>query len=127
MATYPLEIHIAVIEWVYRSSQHAAIDYPTLRACALVCRAWTFFAQRLLFRRVPVPKTKLMKLDSIIMARFVGTLRTAPHLAAHVRSFIFELANSHPGPGVSDDTMEALALCTNIEGIVIDPFGADAA
>ncbi|KAI0043086.1 hypothetical protein FA95DRAFT_1598114, partial [Auriscalpium vulgare] len=126
MATTPLDIHIVVIEWVYRSSQHAAIDYPTLRACALVCRAWTPIAQRLLFRRVPVPKTKIVKLYSNIMARFVRTLRTAPHLAAHVRSFILELEGIETKPEVLDDAMEALALCTNVDGITIGPFDADA-
>ncbi|KAI0041762.1 hypothetical protein FA95DRAFT_653484 [Auriscalpium vulgare] len=69
-----------VIEWVYRSSQHAIIDYHTLLVCALVCRAWTPIAQRLLFRRIPeyyFPTSNITLLPR--------TLRASPHLASHVR------------------------------------------
>ncbi|KAI0045585.1 hypothetical protein FA95DRAFT_1607624 [Auriscalpium vulgare] len=129
MATTPLDIHVVIIEWVYRSSQHAAIDYPTLRACALVCRAWTPIAQRLLFRRVPVPKGQLLTSGSNVMPRLVRTLRTAAHLAAHVRSFNIELATVtfNVRPEASVDALEALALCTNVDGVTIDLFGATAA
>ncbi|KAI0038576.1 hypothetical protein FA95DRAFT_1684600 [Auriscalpium vulgare] len=127
MATTPLDIHNAIIEWVYRSSQHAAIDYATLRACALVCQAWKPIAQRLLFRRVPIPKRQLQTSDSNVMARFVRALRRAPHLAAHVRSFNFELASFKANPKVSDDALKALAQCKNVNGITISLFGATAA
>ncbi|KAI0045576.1 hypothetical protein FA95DRAFT_1596766 [Auriscalpium vulgare] len=124
MKAIPLEIHIVIIEWVYRSSQHAAIDYPTLRACALVCRAWTPIAQHLLFRRAPVPKVE--NHDSVdIMARFAHTLRTAPHLAAHVRSLYLELPALEHIPGVAENTLEVLVLCRNIDGITIFLLSAD--
>ncbi|KAI0043704.1 hypothetical protein FA95DRAFT_1609151 [Auriscalpium vulgare] len=122
MATTPLDIHMVVIEWVYQSSQHAAIDYPTLRACALVCRAWTPVAQRLLFRRVPIPKRQLPTIHSTIVALFVRTLRNAPHLAAHVRSFHFDLVKTK---STVSDAMEALALCTNVDGITANLYGTD--
>ncbi|KAI0042170.1 hypothetical protein FA95DRAFT_610528 [Auriscalpium vulgare] len=49
----PLDIHNTVMGSVYTILQHAGIDYPTLLACALVCRAWRGIAQSLLLRRVP--------------------------------------------------------------------------
>ncbi|KAI0045579.1 hypothetical protein FA95DRAFT_1607617 [Auriscalpium vulgare] len=61
------------------------------------------------------------------MARFVRTLRTAPHLAGHVRSFYCELGSFKHKPIYSDDAMEALSLCRNVDGITISLFGATAA
>ncbi|KAI0040382.1 hypothetical protein FA95DRAFT_1566416 [Auriscalpium vulgare] len=122
MATVNLDIQIIVIEWVYRSSQHATIDYPTpidyptLRACALVCRAWTPIAQRLLFRRLPQFQFNSPGL------RLLRTLRATPHLAAYVHSITLTmrpLFTDYKRDG--DYEYAVLELCTNIVGITFRP------
>ncbi|KAI0039818.1 hypothetical protein FA95DRAFT_1612269 [Auriscalpium vulgare] len=108
MITVPLDVQIVVIDWVYRLSQHSDIDYSTLCACALVCRAWTTPAQRLLFRRVS---------SHHAIAELLDTLRNAPHLAKHVRFIEVGLDTTQ------DETQLAiLELCTNLDGISIYVF-----
>ncbi|KAI0045439.1 hypothetical protein FA95DRAFT_1607684 [Auriscalpium vulgare] len=114
----PLEVQIIVVEWVFRSSQHGTIDYPTLCACALVCRSWTPVAQRLLFRRVPVPKpyAEYFRIPQIVIY-LLRTLRTAPHLAAHVRSVICSSPVEFDPDSVDYDAA-VFALCTSVDRII---------
>ncbi|KAI0045465.1 hypothetical protein FA95DRAFT_123791 [Auriscalpium vulgare] len=121
----PLEVQLMVVEWVYRSSQHGTIDYPTLRACALVCRSWTPVAQRLLFRRVPVPKpyAEVYDIPKITIDRLLRTLRAAPYLAAHVRSLICNSAaesnaDAEQDSDFGDGDVAVLALCTDVASII---------
>ncbi|KAI0051936.1 hypothetical protein FA95DRAFT_1602180 [Auriscalpium vulgare] len=113
MATeLPLDVQILIIEWLFRSSQHALIDYATLRACAIVCRAWTPVAQRLLFRRLRClglqdPQSRIRLL--------VDTLRTRLHLAAHVR-YIEVAWPSYPRD-FGDVCLHLLELCRQVEAI----------
>ncbi|KAI0049109.1 hypothetical protein FA95DRAFT_1604641 [Auriscalpium vulgare] len=119
MKTPPLDIQLAVIEWVYRSSQHSRIDYATLRACALVCRGWTRPAQRLLFRRVPckdINVPQLRHLTRQVMTLLVHTLRTRPDLAAYVRSIQVSLWSPLDNPADVDE-LALLELCTRVDGI----------
>ncbi|KAI0045449.1 hypothetical protein FA95DRAFT_1680452 [Auriscalpium vulgare] len=115
----PLDVQVIVIEWVYRSSQHRAIDYPTLCACALVCRSWTPIAQRLFLRRVPVPDPyiEVQRFPQIIIDFILRTLRAAPSLAAHIRSVICNLAVAFDSDA-EDDDVTVLALCTNTDSIL---------
>ncbi|KAI0042173.1 hypothetical protein FA95DRAFT_610938 [Auriscalpium vulgare] len=114
MAILPLEIQILVIEWVFRASQHARIDYATLRACALVCRAWTATAQRLLFRRIsPDPYNDYHRRIPLL----IHTLRTCPHLSAHVRSVRLGPPMLQKDPAAADGTIAMLELVPHIEGI----------
>ncbi|KAI0045652.1 hypothetical protein FA95DRAFT_1607507 [Auriscalpium vulgare] len=116
MATLPLDVQILIIEWVLRSSQHARIDYATLRACALVCREWTPIAQRLLFRRIPrIPSRH----DHGGISLLFHVLRAHPHLAAHVRSVRVGWTLSHP---VLDMTLALLELCPRVEGLSFISF-----
>ncbi|KAI0052430.1 hypothetical protein FA95DRAFT_1592704, partial [Auriscalpium vulgare] len=105
----PVEVHHIIVEWVYRSSQHDAVDYATLRACALVCRGWTPLAQRLLVRRVP-RNMRNSRRDLPLLHR---TLRSNPHLAAHVRcvSLVVNAA-------LHFDGLALLEICPGIEAII---------
>ncbi|KAI0042182.1 hypothetical protein FA95DRAFT_610973 [Auriscalpium vulgare] len=111
MAFFPLELQVTVVEWVYRHSQSQSdIDYITLRACALVCRAWRPIAQRLLFRRVP---RQMWHMDEsrFYVSMLIDILRTRPHLAAHVRSIYL-------APDPVDIAL--LELCPHVAGITVD-------
>jgi hypothetical protein len=53
MATVPIELIIKILENAYyKEALHPDPDYTTLCACALVCPAWSSYAQQLLFRFV---------------------------------------------------------------------------
>ncbi|KAI0041448.1 hypothetical protein FA95DRAFT_1611009 [Auriscalpium vulgare] len=113
MATeLPLDVQILVIECVFRSSQHARIDYTTLHACALVCRAWTPTAQRLLFRRL-----RCISLDDrqCNIQLVVDTLIIHPRLSAHVR-YIQVSWPSFP-PAYASVCLRLLELCPHVEGV----------
>ncbi|KAI0045554.1 hypothetical protein FA95DRAFT_116486 [Auriscalpium vulgare] len=45
----PHDVHVEIINWVFRGSQYAHVDSRTLCACSLVCKFWTGPSQRLLF------------------------------------------------------------------------------
>ncbi|KAI0038578.1 hypothetical protein FA95DRAFT_1201509 [Auriscalpium vulgare] len=119
MTKIPLNIQVIVLEWVYRSSQHNAIDYPTLLACAFVCGTWTHLAQRLLFRRVPFASINFSDPNDVARtALFLRTLRAAPKLATNVRVVTLYI---QPLRGVGDNnTFEVLELCKNLNGIYVN-------
>ncbi|KAI0046738.1 hypothetical protein FA95DRAFT_1606633 [Auriscalpium vulgare] len=114
MAIYvPLDIQILIIEWVFRSSQQAYVDYSTLNACARVCRAWTPTSRRLLFRRIQF--TNLHNRGpcrpDCNVRLLLGTLRTRPELAAHVRHIaVYKCRKSCPW-------LQLLELCRYIDVI----------
>ncbi|KAI0046737.1 hypothetical protein FA95DRAFT_1606632 [Auriscalpium vulgare] len=108
----PLDVHILIIEWVFRSSQHLLSDNTTLRACALVCRAWTPTAQRLLFRRIRSTSSDDRHCDIRLL---VSILSTRPHLVAHVRCIQVPWP-SYP-PDYGDICIRLLELCHHVEGI----------
>ncbi|KAI0037828.1 hypothetical protein FA95DRAFT_1366873 [Auriscalpium vulgare] len=81
MAKVPLDVQIMFVEWVYRLSQHDEIDYATLRVCALVCKAWTSTAQRLLLRCPFLVSSNEVTDRAVLLLR---TLRDRPSLATHI-------------------------------------------
>ncbi|KAI0041075.1 hypothetical protein FA95DRAFT_1611297 [Auriscalpium vulgare] len=85
----PLDVQITVIEWVYRSSQHSDMDYTTLYACALVCRAWAPTAQALLFRRLP----QFSPIGEGRLRQLVHSLRASPRLAAYIHSVCINIVS----------------------------------
>ncbi|KAI0051941.1 hypothetical protein FA95DRAFT_1602184 [Auriscalpium vulgare] len=112
MATeLPLDVQILIIEWAFRSSQSGIVDRATLRACALVCRAWTPTAQRLLFRRIQC--VYLYDLQCNIRL-IVSALSIHPHLAAHVRYIRMAWPLL---PDYDDICLRLLELCRHVEGI----------
>ncbi|KAI0047100.1 hypothetical protein FA95DRAFT_1572739 [Auriscalpium vulgare] len=68
MVALPFDVHVEVINWVYRNSQHGSIDRRTLRACSLVCKGWTTPDQRLLFRRIDSSRLYGAKLSKLLKA-----------------------------------------------------------
>ncbi|KAI0046735.1 hypothetical protein FA95DRAFT_1679551 [Auriscalpium vulgare] len=108
----PLDIQLLLIEWILRLSQSTIIDYTTLRACALVCRAWTPTAQRLLFRRIQREPLQYCHYNIHLL---VPTLCTRPHLATHVRSILIAWP---PYPAsYAADCLRLLELCPHVERI----------
>ncbi|KAI0049925.1 hypothetical protein FA95DRAFT_1603935 [Auriscalpium vulgare] len=117
MASFPLEIQMLIIEFVYRSSQHAVVDYNTLRACALVCRVWTPPAQRLLFRRVLHSRHTVQLL--------LPTLRASPQLAALVHTVCFPLSFDWGRTSAnSADSVALLELSPDVVVFMCDVFGS---
>ncbi|KAI0051933.1 hypothetical protein FA95DRAFT_1602178 [Auriscalpium vulgare] len=113
MATeLPLDVHFLIIEWVFRSSQHTDIDYITLHACALVCRAWTPTAQRLLFRRIYCTSVEDKDCD---IQGLIRTLSTSPHLVALIR--YIQVAWPSCPPDYGNACLRLLELCPHVEGI----------
>ncbi|KAI0044661.1 hypothetical protein FA95DRAFT_228614 [Auriscalpium vulgare] len=92
----PLDVQFTVIEWVYRSSQHWDVDYQTLCACAVVCKAWAPIAQRMLFRRLPTFAPLSMRGH---VHQLIHCLRANPRLASYVCSvhisFLFSTSEEH--------------------------------
>ncbi|KAI0038579.1 hypothetical protein FA95DRAFT_1613271 [Auriscalpium vulgare] len=121
MATIFFDVQVMIIDWVYRSSQQHSIDYETLHACALVCQSWTPVAQRLLFRRISVFLLQYFKHGAESIVLLLRTLRAAPHLAAHIRSITLDVKPFHRNPAFDNNTISLLELCTNIDGIELEP------
>ncbi|KAI0048878.1 hypothetical protein FA95DRAFT_1557453 [Auriscalpium vulgare] len=111
MASVPLDVQILVIEWVYRSSQHARIDYATLCACALVCRA-TPIAQQLLFRRILRNPLGDHYHEPPLLIR---TFYARPSLAAHVRHI--QVGWPMRISSFDDAILDLLELCPHVQGI----------
>ncbi|KAI0045563.1 hypothetical protein FA95DRAFT_1680388 [Auriscalpium vulgare] len=106
----PYDVHVLLIDLVYQLSQHTTIDTATLRACALVCRAWRPIAQRLLFRRVANSR--------IALPRLLRSLTTSPRLADHVLSVSLHL-QPHPYMAFIPELL-LLKLCKCVKAISID-------
>ncbi|KAI0046245.1 hypothetical protein FA95DRAFT_1607040 [Auriscalpium vulgare] len=116
MANTPLEVQILIIEWAYRLSQSKTVDCATLCACALVCRAWTPTAQRLLFRRIPQHAHNGHKIKSLIR-----TLLTTPRLSAAVRSVDLTVNSDNSTSNFGDD-VALLKVCPQVQGISIKQY-----
>ncbi|KAI0042176.1 hypothetical protein FA95DRAFT_1610411 [Auriscalpium vulgare] len=126
MAAIPLELQIMVVEGVYRASQHNEpqqpneFPYATLRACALVCRAWTPTAQRLMLRRLPIPihfSTKTHRRAALLLR----TIRDRPVLATHITSVKFDLVRLD-GVNLDNPCVSLLELCPRITCIRVSCF-----
>ncbi|KAI0038677.1 hypothetical protein FA95DRAFT_1567602 [Auriscalpium vulgare] len=108
LQSLPFDIHARIIQFVYILSQSQNIDYPTLSACALVCKDWTAPAQHLLFRRIVRPSDIdaaailwLKRAAPLLLRAFASR----PHLSTYVRSIAV-----HDLP----DCVELLRRCPHI-------------
>ncbi|KAI0041957.1 hypothetical protein FA95DRAFT_1564860 [Auriscalpium vulgare] len=122
MSAIHLDIQLVAVEWVYRASQHSTVDYRTLRACALVCRAWTPVAQRLLFRRIPNFYNQFESEHDSRLYRLLRTLRSSARLAAHVCSIklvVIEGFDSDNHEELESPAVELLELCPDVQSISI--------
>ncbi|KAI0044664.1 hypothetical protein FA95DRAFT_228455 [Auriscalpium vulgare] len=106
----PYDIQAIVVDWVYRASQHSTVDYGTLRVCALVCRAWTPVAQRLLFRRIRVHDTRAADQNECL-DQLLRTFRENPRLAAYVHTI--EDIPLQPSKDQNDAILALLELCAH--------------
>ncbi|KAI0047432.1 hypothetical protein FA95DRAFT_1559150 [Auriscalpium vulgare] len=124
MANTPLDVQLLIIEWIYRLSQSMYVDYATLRACALVCRAWTSTAQCLLFRRLVSPYPVFDDHTISLILRILRTLRARPHLSAHVRSVAISLMSTVPDHSAYNISVAValLELCPHVQGIYVQDY-----
>ncbi|KAI0042355.1 hypothetical protein FA95DRAFT_584761 [Auriscalpium vulgare] len=129
MAIVPLDVQMMFVEWVYRLSQHGGIDYATLRVCALVCKAWTSTAQRLLLRR-PFPlfthfSDKVLHLLLLMRTLrdrtllLIRTLRDRPSLATHILNMINIIIPNFEEKISVDPQLTLLELCPSVQRIEI--------
>ncbi|KAI0052509.1 hypothetical protein FA95DRAFT_1329285 [Auriscalpium vulgare] len=118
----PFDIHARIIQYVYIISQTHDVDYPTLSACALVCKDWVAPSQRLLFRRIV--RHSMGDGDSSWFRRVAPLLLRAfasrPHLGTYVRFLTigtqFNYVQFNHLPDNLDDTLvlPLLRCCPHI-------------
>ncbi|KAI0045145.1 hypothetical protein FA95DRAFT_167280 [Auriscalpium vulgare] len=127
----PLEVQHEILKSLYRKSQAHVIDYATLRACALVCKAWAVLAQSLLFRRAPrIPPGAVSRGRCTLVVGappprlprcFVRVLRKSPHLGMYVRALTLDIsvdlspALEPRGHGAAQAWAAVLELCPRVE------------
>ncbi|KAI0045575.1 hypothetical protein FA95DRAFT_116839 [Auriscalpium vulgare] len=109
------EVNAEVIGWVYRDSQHAMLDRRTLSSCALVCKAWTQPAQRLLFRRIFDEYTSLSPKRRELLLQAV---RANPRLGSYIYRVNIVL-DTKPKPAAADDFLTLLEGCPNVSALDI--------
>ncbi|KAI0045572.1 hypothetical protein FA95DRAFT_1607609 [Auriscalpium vulgare] len=124
MATLPYDVYVEIIDWVYRASQHATLDRCTLRTCALVCKAWTFPAQRLLFRRTWAAHPQ-EPFGPVQRAQLLRAVRANPLLGTHVRNIV--VPATYAAATLDADGLALLALCPNVRALHITVLGDTAA
>ncbi|KAI0037944.1 hypothetical protein FA95DRAFT_1567974 [Auriscalpium vulgare] len=106
----PFDIYARVIEFIYILSQTQNIDYPTLSACALVCKDWAAPAQRFLFRRIIHPSDTNADADRWLQRAAPLLLRafaSRPHLGTYVRSLAIH--------GLPNRSIALLSYCPHID------------
>ncbi|KAI0037943.1 hypothetical protein FA95DRAFT_1578498 [Auriscalpium vulgare] len=107
LPSLPFDIHARIIQFVYILSQSRNIDYPTLSACALVCKDWTAPAQRLLFRRIRPSDTAAHA--SLWLNHAVPLLMCAVTSRSHLGTYVRSIA-IHALPNI----VELLRRCPYI-------------
>ncbi|KAI0061947.1 hypothetical protein BV25DRAFT_1826239 [Artomyces pyxidatus] len=122
----PFDVQVEILEWVYRSGQtRLSIDRTTLSVAALVCKAWTPVAQRLLFCHLLWTSASLRIADGITL------LRDNPTLGTYVRSipFIYHRSSQDGSVALTNEKMIALLrLCPYIVDLIFQsssPFTAN--
>ncbi|KAI0040254.1 hypothetical protein FA95DRAFT_1611949 [Auriscalpium vulgare] len=116
VVSLPYDVHVEILDWVYRSSQHLKVDYEAFRACALVCKAWTAPAQRLLFRVIYSPNLTPALLDALQHNALLGT---------YVRFIEISICGStlSTWPFTNDAEFALLALCPKLSALSLHVIG----
>ncbi|KAI0044017.1 hypothetical protein FA95DRAFT_1608910 [Auriscalpium vulgare] len=110
-----------VVEAAYMGPKTGALDYATMRACALVCRAWSPTAQHLLFRHVDCQNRRLCPgVENIPL--LIRSLRSRPRLATSVRYVAVAIWSY--GENSFEQQIELLYLCPFLEGICASNAGS---
>ncbi|KAI0043281.1 hypothetical protein FA95DRAFT_1682001, partial [Auriscalpium vulgare] len=114
MVVLPRDVHVEIIDWVYRNSQHIKVDYRTISACSLVCKTWTTPAQRLLFRCIwPRDMTAVLRtLDQLL-----PVLQQNHILGTYVRNTSVFLGS--PNTIRTENFLALLTLCPNVTSLYI--------
>ncbi|KAI0045571.1 hypothetical protein FA95DRAFT_1607608 [Auriscalpium vulgare] len=104
----PYDIQIQIIGWVYRYFQHGLVDFRTLRACSLVCKAWTGPSQRFLFRKTPT-------MFNPPFDRLLSVMRANPLLKTYVRKVSLSIySDPELFTAKIPDFLSLLAVCPHV-------------
>jgi hypothetical protein len=90
-------------------------DRPTLRACALTCRAWTFASQTRLFSR-----TIRIHKDRKVVQRLAAALRVSPRLPSYLTDVSINALFVHGLAGLHLPTLRVLHLACQWKTIMHD-------
>ncbi|KAL4070442.1 hypothetical protein J3A83DRAFT_3202799 [Scleroderma citrinum] len=115
----PLEIVLNILELSHLNDNYDP-DNELLSSFALVCRSWSFYAQRLLFRHVRLCSQAAY--DSFVYAVNRSTSRGRALGDAVVRMDIV-LDNNQPGPLAQVSFAQAVSLCPNLRSISLSLYG----
>ncbi|KAI0045547.1 hypothetical protein FA95DRAFT_1607585 [Auriscalpium vulgare] len=119
VAVLPYDVYVEIIDWVYRASQHAAVDYKTLSACSLVCKAWAQPSQRLLFRRTWAMESRL-ELAWEQRHQLLLAIRGNPILGTYVRTLAIHFdARLFPSRYIDNNILTLVSVFPNITGIAM--------
>lgn len=115
----PLEIVLKILELSHLDNNYDP-DVKLLTSCALVCRSWSFYAQRLLFGHVRL-------CSQAAYHSFVYAVdRSTPHgraLGDAVVRMDVVLDVNQPGPLAQASFAQAVIPCPNLRGINLSVYG----
>ncbi|KAI0040238.1 hypothetical protein FA95DRAFT_1611964 [Auriscalpium vulgare] len=115
MIALPFDVHVEIIDWVYRNSQHVNIDRRMLRTCSVVCKGWRTPAQRLLLRRISP------ELTGPKLALLLNAVRQNARLGTYTRFFEIALFSGPTWATEADDAIALLALFPNLNSLSLHP------
>ncbi|KAI0042164.1 hypothetical protein FA95DRAFT_1610402 [Auriscalpium vulgare] len=115
----PHDIFVFIIDSVYLVSQSEVVDYATLSAISLTCRAFTAPAQRLIFRRIPAfVASKESCFHRIQPETILAVITANPHLGTYVRTLCVFIGAGHP----DDVDLALLARCPALASVNISAY-----
>ncbi|KIJ66485.1 hypothetical protein HYDPIDRAFT_129397 [Hydnomerulius pinastri MD-312] len=114
----PLEIVLDILETSYFEDQTADADF--LRACSLVCKSWSFPAQKLIFKRVQLCSQAAYNSFASAVDRSTERGRVLGDSVVQMRVV---LDNNQPGPLKQASFARAVTLCPNLRQIHLALYG----
>ncbi|KAI0058402.1 hypothetical protein BV25DRAFT_1830045 [Artomyces pyxidatus] len=111
----PFDLHVVILEWVYRLSQSQEVDYSTLAASSLVCKLWTPIAQRLLFRRL---RGRISRPQTVHY--LINITHHNPSLGTYVRSLSVYVRRGQKGALEVPDFVALLSCFPQMQQVFID-------
>lgn len=117
----PLEIVLNIMELAQFRDDHEP-DTQILISCSLVCRSWSFYAQRLLFRCVRLSSQTAYNSFKYAVDRSTARGRT---LGDTVISMHAILDNNHPYPLQQISFADAVTLCPNLSHLNLSLYGGE--
>ena len=117
----PLEIVLKILEMSHLDNNYDP-DTKLLTSCSLVCKSWSFYAQRLLFRHVRL--SSQASYDSFVRAVNRSTVYGRALGDAVVRMDVV-LDVNQPGPLEQVSFAQAVILCPNLRGLSLSLYGGN--